>query len=254
MYKLVSRLITHSKKATLQQLAELVAQAGAAPFAADLLEVDEPLWGGFWQGDVIAPGYRLPGVELALLRAVRLDATWPEGTEVAQFLADLRQAISDPQAGVWVLAVAGEPCVVFASISSQKSVVSSQKSVVSNQKSEGGQRSAVGGHSPATVAWYCATTERLHAGYRAAEASLNFMGAVEQRPLRTSGGVHLESSSHFEPAQLNWLQQSLDQDKAGGRRPALRPKGVSNGSALSGLSLAARLDAEILRLRFNSSK
>ena len=119
MYELVNQLIARSKKATAPQLARLAAQAGAAPFAADLLEVDEPLWGGFWQGDVIAPGYRLPAVELALLRAMRLDATWPEGTGVAQFLADLRQAISDPQAGVWLLAVAGEPCVVFASINSQ---------------------------------------------------------------------------------------------------------------------------------------
>ncbi|HXV96804.1 MAG TPA: hypothetical protein VEC93_00165, partial [Anaerolineae bacterium] len=199
MYELVSRLITHSKKATPQQLAELVAQASAAPFAADLLEVDEPLWGGFWQGDVIAPGYRLPAVELTLLRAMRLDATWPEGTDVAQFLADLCQAISDPQAGMWLLAVAGEPCVVFASLSSQKPVVS-------NQKSEGGRRSAVGGHPPATVAWYCATTERLHAGYRAPAASLNFMGAVEQRPL------HISSASQLESTQLNWLKQSLDQN------------------------------------------
>jgi hypothetical protein len=217
MYKLVNQLITHSKKATSPQLARLVAQAGAAPFAADLLEVDEALWGGFWQGDVIAPGYRLPAVELALLRAMRLEATWPEGTEVAQFLADLRQAISDPQAGVWALAVAGEPCVVFASTSSQKSVASSQ-------------RSEVGGQFWATVAWYCATTERLHAGYRAPAVSLNFMGAVEQRPLLAS------SASQVESAQLNWLKQSLGQDK------------------IDDQALAARLDAEILWLRFNSSK
>jgi hypothetical protein len=71
------------------------------------------------------------------------------------------------------------------------------------------------------------------------------MGAVEQRPLLASGAMHLES------AQLNWLKQSLDQYKTGGRRPALS---LSNGSAVGGLSLAARLDIEILRLRFNSSK
>jgi hypothetical protein len=201
-----------------------------------LLEVDEPLWGGFWQGDVIAPGYCLPAVELALLRAMRLEATWLEGTDVAPFLADLRQAISDPQAGVWVLAVAGEPCVVFASLSSQKPVVSSQKS-------EGGRRSAVGGHVLATVVWYCATTERLHAGYRAPPASLNFIGAVEQRPLRTSDATHLASASKLESTQPNWLKQSLDRDKTGGLR-----------SAVGGLSLAARLDIEILRLRFNSLK
>jgi hypothetical protein len=221
MYKYVSRLIARAKKATASQLARLGAQASAAPFAADLLEVDEALWGGFWQGDVIAPGYRLPAVELALLRAVRLDGTWPEGTAVTQFLADLRQAISDPQAGVWLLAVASEPCVVFASISNQKSVVRSQKL-------EGG------GHALATVAWYCASTGRLHAGYRAPAACLNFMGAVEQRPLLTSSASQLEST------QLNWLKQSLDQNIGG------------QPSTVGGLSLAARLDAEILRLRLQS--
>lgn len=210
----VSELILQSKQVPPEQLARLIGQAGAAPFAEDLLEVEESLWGGFWQGDVIAPGYSLPAVELALLRATRLEETWPDGTSVSQFLADLRQAIADPHAGVWTLAVAGEPCAVFAA--------------------ESGQRSAVADRPLAAVVWYCATTERLHAGYRTPIASLNFKGAVEQRPLQVSHASHEESTS-----QSSWLEQMVEQTTA------------TDGwrSAVSGHSLAAQLDAEILRIQ-----
>ena len=214
MRKLVSHLIIRSKKATLQQLAQLVDQARVAPFAHDLLEVDEPLWGGFWQGDVIAPGYRLPAVELALLRAMRLDTTWPEGTSVAQFLADLHWATSQPQAGVWTLAVAGEPCVVFAA-------------------SFNVTRATLNVKPLATVVWYCATTERLHAGYRATIDTLNFVGAVEQRQLQDSGTTHFLSASHLQSAnQSSWLAQVPEQIVVDEQ-----------------ISLASRLDVGILKIR-----
>lgn len=218
----VSELITQAKRAVPPQLDWLVAQVSSAPFAEDLLEVDEPLWGGFWQGDVIAPGYSLPAVELALLRAIRLDGTWPEGTSIPQFLADLQQAISDPHAGVWVLAVAGEPCVAFVSR---------------------GQSSAVGGQPLATVVWYCATTERLHAGYRTPLETLGFGEAVEQRPLAFLDSRPL-GSSPSQDSQSSWLERAAEQAKIGSGQP----------SAVGGPGLAARLDAEILRLRFTSSK
>jgi hypothetical protein len=98
---LISQLVHQSQIALPDQLAHITRQVAAAPFAEDLLEVDEPLWGSFWQGDVIAPGYRLPAVELAWLRAIRLDKNWPQATTIPQFLADLRQAILAPRAGIW---------------------------------------------------------------------------------------------------------------------------------------------------------
>lgn len=45
------------------------------PFMPAMLEVDEVLWGGFWQGDVLAPGYLMPALELAFLRVTRIDET-----------------------------------------------------------------------------------------------------------------------------------------------------------------------------------
>jgi hypothetical protein len=221
--EIIDELIIQAKKAAPQQLARLVRRAMIAPFVEDLLEVDQPLWGGFWQGDVIAPGYTLPAVELALLRATRLDALWPEGTSVAEFLTDLRQAISDPNAGVWALAVAGEPCVVFASGSGQRPAIP-------------GGRVALGGRQLATVVWYCAATERLHAGYRTLVTSLNFGGAVEQRRPEETGATHLKNVSDLELGQLGWLEQLLVQEETGGQ------------------SLATWLDTEILHIRHRMEK
>lgn len=226
----VRKLIIQAKRATPERLDWLVDQVSPAPFAGDLLEVDEPLWGGFWQGDVIAPGYSLPAVELVLLRAIRLDGTWPEGTSVAQFLADLHRALADPQAGIWTLFVADEPCVIFASFGGQGLGI-------------GSQSSAVGGQSLATVVWYCATTERLHAGYRTPLETFNFSESVEQRPLAFLASRPPGSASH-QASQSSWLEQVAEQAKIGGVQQ----------SAVGGPGLAARLDAEILRLRFTSSK
>jgi hypothetical protein len=237
VHNLVNKLISQATKAAPQQLDWLVAQVGSAPFAEDLLEVDEPLWGGFWQGDVIAPGYSLPAVELALLRAIRLDRTWPEGTSVAQFLADLRQAISEPHAGIWALMAASEPCVVFAS-----------PLVIANPRSErqakirahltGSPKSKIQNLKLITVVWYCATTERLHAGYRTPLETLNFSEAVEQRRLDFLDSQPLESASH-QDSQSRWSGQAAERAKIGGGQP----------SAVGSPDLVARLDAEILYIR-----
>jgi hypothetical protein len=189
-------------------LEQIVNHVAAAPFAEDLLAVDELLWGGFWQGDVIAPGYRLPAVELALLRAIRLDDDWPEGTTVSQYLADLRQTILDPQVSIWTLTAAQQPCLVFAApVENLKSEIESLKSI--------------------TVVWYCASTGRLHAGYRTIAEEFNLGDAVKQRGL--------ESISELKPTskeKLDWLAQAVKQRE------------LDDAD-----SPAARLDLEILLTR-----
>jgi hypothetical protein len=189
-------------------LEQITNHVAAAPFADDLLAVDEPLWGGFWQGDVIAPGYRLPAVELALLRAIRLDERWPEGTTVPHYLADLRRTILDPQVGIWTLTAAGQPCVVFAAPGEYpKSEIDNRKSIM--------------------VVWYCASTGRLHAGYRTTVEEFNLGDAVKQRGL--------ESISELKPTskeKLDWLAQAVKQREVDDAH-----------------SLAARLDLEILQIR-----
>ncbi len=212
IYVTINELIGQSKKASPEQLRQLIERAGAAPFAGNLLEADEVLWGSFWQGDVIAPGYLLPAAELALLRAIRLDRTWPEETPLTEFLTDLRQAVRHPQAGVWTLHAAGEPCVIFVAPRVEGLTLNVERSTF----------------NAATVVWYCATTDQLHAGYRAPLDRLSFARAVEQRPLAGSGASKAKHSPDI-PAE-GYLIDEQD-------TPPL-PK-----------DFAARLDTEILRLR-----
>jgi hypothetical protein len=100
---------------------DILRHISQATFVPELQEVDEALWGGFWQGDVISPGYWLPAVELHLLRAMRLDNTWPETTTVEQFLADLRPDKSNAQ--VEITWAAGQPGVVVTIITEYITVV-----------------------------------------------------------------------------------------------------------------------------------
>ena len=200
---LLSQLVKSQAKATGQQLALLKERAATAPFADNLLEVDQALWGGFWHFDVIAPGYRLPAVELALLRAIRLDHHWPEETTVTQFVADLRQAILHPSSGIWTLAVASEPCIVFAA-----------PQIRENPKL-------------ITVAWHCAATGRLHAGYRTSRPLGQLANAIEQHPLSLA---ILNDTART--STTDWLSEAVAEKDRG-----------------KYLDLAARLDSEILRLR-----
>ncbi|MDM8530275.1 hypothetical protein QUF63_03825 [Anaerolineales bacterium HSG25] len=147
MYKLIdshSIILTQpskGKKSLPPQTFKQIQHVAQADFTPALLEVDKALWGGFWQGDVIAPGYQLPAQELALLRAIRLDETWPEQTTLSQYVADLRQAMLSSFATIWTGNIAGLECVVF---------------VTPSSKQEG----------ESTVVWYCQLTNYLHAGYR----------------------------------------------------------------------------------------
>lgn len=149
--------------------------AGRAPFTPELLSVDAPLWGTFWQFDVLAPGSTLPALELALLRAVRLDTDWPTDTTPAQFLADLHATVSHPHAGAWMTTPAGQPLVVF----------------------------AAPGIKPkfCTVVWYCPATGCLHAGYHIPPVAAHFAEMSVLRP----PSFPLDAPPFAPP---NWLREN----------------------------------------------
>ena len=71
------------------------------PFTPARLEVGPDLWGSFWQGDVIAPGYALPALELAYLRAVRFDGTFTD-LETQSYLTHLQTTLRQLPAGAWL--------------------------------------------------------------------------------------------------------------------------------------------------------
>jgi hypothetical protein len=172
-----------------KSLAQWIDQAAASPFTPALLEADPPLWGGFWQGDVIAPGYILPALELAVLRASRLDGNWPESTPLAQFLADLHAVICSLHAGVGALRLAGELCLIFAAETGAEGLV--------------------------TVVWYSPATGCLHAGYRAPTAALRFEGIDILRPFPSPQPA---AALTVPPP---WLKQTVDHYAAHPRAESL---------------------------------
>lgn len=173
--------MTIDKSAPNQKLSvpKLTRQAATAPFTPELMAVDPVLWGSFWHFDVIAPGSRLPAPELALLRAVRLDQTWPQTILPAEFLTDLHAAITHPQAGVWTVTLGQTPCAVF----------------------------AAPGPAGVTVVWYGRATGCLHAGYRMAPVTGHFAGLTQQR----APGFHLPAEAVRPPG---WLAESVAQRPA----------------------------------------
>lgn len=175
-----------------QHLDGLARAAITAPFCPDLLEVCPPLWGSFWQGDVVSPGYTLPAIELAFLRAVRLDETWPGESSLSQFLSDLKAVVNHPQADVWTGLEGGYDWVVF----------------VRNDA-----------HSPfLTVVWYCPTTNYLHAGYHTTLDRLNLGSLMVHRKRdsniigqrRSGSSAWLGEAAQFQPSHSS-LAQTLDQ-------------------------------------------
>ncbi|MEM7033043.1 MAG: hypothetical protein AAF629_26060 [Chloroflexota bacterium] len=70
------------------------------PFFSATLEVDEALWGSFWQGDVISAGYVVPALELTYLRTASLDET-PLGDTPLALLHILNEAVAQFPVGAW---------------------------------------------------------------------------------------------------------------------------------------------------------
>jgi hypothetical protein len=83
-------------------------------FTPARLEVESDLWGSFWQGDVIAPGYRLPALELAYLRATRLDETFA-APNPQSYLQNLQTTLLQSPSGAWLAQFNQMPalCVAF---------------------------------------------------------------------------------------------------------------------------------------------
>ena len=166
--------VTGQQLLTPNQLAALTATAARAPFAPDLLMADEALWGGFWHFDVIMPGYTFPALELALLRATRLDGHWPEETSSGAFLASLHAVVAHPLVGVWCTLLCNAPLAIFAAPHGDLM----------------------------TVVWYGLTTECLHAGYRTSASVAHIAGSMPCH----SPGFALDATPFPPP---DWLSESV---------------------------------------------
>lgn len=93
---------------------DLIESTHTFTFNANTLLVDAPLRGGFWAGDVIAPGYTLPALELSYLRHTRLD-DGPSVADVTIYLKTLQADLRQFPAGAWLCKWAERVilCVVY---------------------------------------------------------------------------------------------------------------------------------------------
>jgi len=107
---LIIALIESRRRATDEELSQLVAHVAQAPFASRL--VRPPHW---WREALarrgIAVPARVPASEAHLLKRIHYDQQWPVGTTTDQFVADLRLAIRRPDARVWTYEYFGEPYI-----------------------------------------------------------------------------------------------------------------------------------------------
>jgi hypothetical protein len=84
----------------LRLVLDQVAAAGFDPLARETAR--RPLQGQVWQGQTITTKTRLPPAVRHWLLHARVNAEWPVGTTLHQYVESLRQVILDPDSGVFV--------------------------------------------------------------------------------------------------------------------------------------------------------
>jgi hypothetical protein len=109
---LIVELIESGRRATEDELSQIVAHVAQAPFASRLIR--PPRW---WREALaqrgIAVPTRVPAGEFHLFRRVYLDEQWPPGTTLETYVRDLRQAIRHPKAQIWAYHYYGAPALGF---------------------------------------------------------------------------------------------------------------------------------------------
>ena len=106
---LIVRLVRdHQTVATPDDVAAIVERIATAPFSRRLVRVPVRVR-GLTYGDIVVE--RLTdALNYHLVKRVRIDFQWAEGTTAAQLLRDLRAAAQSPQASLLVYARSGDIC------------------------------------------------------------------------------------------------------------------------------------------------
>jgi len=107
---LIIELIESGRKATDDELAQIVAHVAQAPMASRLIRPPSWLRKALARFGITMPA-RVPASEAHLLKRIYYDQQWPVGTTIDQFIADLRLAIRHRDVRVWTYEYFGEPRV-----------------------------------------------------------------------------------------------------------------------------------------------
>ena len=127
--QLILTLINTNRQATDEELQQIVSHAAQTPFSSRPLKMNRWLRQELADRGARVPSERLPSAEIHLLKRIHLDRQWPPGTTVAQFVADLHQAMQHPDMQVWTYRWLGEAFAGFLSPSHVQNVPNSEAGI-----------------------------------------------------------------------------------------------------------------------------
>lgn len=120
--KLVIALIDTGRFATLQEVEDIVNHVAQASFSARLLKVNQRFRQDLANSGIQLTNVYLSSLEIHLLKRIYIEQQWPIGTTVAQYLADLQQAVREPTCEIYTYRWRGEAFVSFLAPSHQQTV------------------------------------------------------------------------------------------------------------------------------------
>lgn len=111
--QLIRALIDAGRQATDEEQQWIIAHVAQAAVSFRRVKINQWL-----RQELIARGVqilsdKLPSVQLHLLKRIHVDGQWPPETTVAQFTADLHQAVAHPDVQMWTYRWLGEPFAGF---------------------------------------------------------------------------------------------------------------------------------------------
>jgi len=110
---LIVELIESGRRATEDELSQIVAHVAQAPFASRLVRISPRLRDEFAAGLGKPVVRQLPSIEFHLLKRIYLERQWPVGTTARQYVTDLHLAVRHPAARIWTYEYRAEPMVGF---------------------------------------------------------------------------------------------------------------------------------------------
>ena len=99
--QLIRDLIVSNRHATEEEQQRIVSHVANAPMSQRPVKINQWLRLELEARGIHIPSEKLPSVEIHLLKRVHFDGQWPPETRVAQFMADLHQAVRHPDAQIW---------------------------------------------------------------------------------------------------------------------------------------------------------
>ena len=110
---LIVEFIESGRRATDEELSQIVAYVAQAPFASRPVRISPRLRDAFAAALGKPVPRRLPSIEFHLLKRTHLERQWPVGTTARQYVTDLYLAVRHPAARIWTYEYRAEPMVGF---------------------------------------------------------------------------------------------------------------------------------------------